>query len=67
VAAFADWPTIHIPRAIDGLVSETVIVQERSSGWRIDDPAIRAAGPKLAQNFVDAYLYQVFLLDKKPA
>ena len=62
VAAFADWPTIHIPRAIDGLVGETVIVQERSSGCRIDDPAIRADGPQLAQNFVDAYLYQVFVL-----
>jgi ubiquinone biosynthesis protein len=62
VAAFEDWPTIHIPRAIDGLVGETVIVQERSSGCRIDAPAIRADGPQLAQNFVDAYLYQVFVL-----
>jgi ubiquinone biosynthesis protein len=62
VAAFADWPTIHIPRAIDGLVSETVIVQERSSGCRIDDPAIKPEGPQLTQNFVDAYLYQVFVL-----
>lgn len=62
VAAFADWPTIHIPDVIEGLVSEAVIVQERSSGYRIDDPAIRAEGPQLAQNFVDAYLHQVFVL-----
>lgn len=62
VAAFADWPTIRIPGVIDGLVSETVIVQERSSGCRIDDPAIRAEGPQAAQNFVDAYLHQIFVL-----
>jgi ubiquinone biosynthesis protein len=62
VAAFADWPTIHIPDVIDGLVSESVIVQERSSGYRIDDPAIKAEGPRLAQNFVDVYLYQIFVL-----
>ncbi len=62
VAAFADWPTIQIPGVIDGLVSENVVVQERSSGCRIDDPAIRAEGPALAQNFVDAYLYQIFVL-----
>lgn len=62
VAAFADWPTIHIPGVIENLVSEIVIVQERSSGWRIDDPAIKAEGPQLAQNFVDAYLHQIFVL-----
>jgi ubiquinone biosynthesis protein len=62
VAAFADWSTIHIPNAIEGLVSEAVIVQERSGGWRIDDPAIKAEGPRLAQNFVDLYLHQIFVL-----
>ena len=39
-AAFADWPTIAIPDVINGLVSKVVIVQERSGGRRIDDPAI---------------------------
>jgi ubiquinone biosynthesis protein len=62
VAAFADWPTIRIPDVIDGLVSKTVIVQERSGGRRIDNPAIRSEGPQLAQIFVDAYLYQIFVL-----
>lgn len=62
VAAFADWPTIYVPGVIEGLVSETVIVQERSSGRRIDDPAVKAEGPQLAQNFVDAYLHQIFVL-----
>ena len=61
-AAFADWPTIDIPDVIDGLVSKVVIVQERSGGRRIDDPAIRSEGPRIAQNFVDAYLHQIFVL-----
>lgn len=62
VTAFANWPTIHIPKAIDDLVRETVIVQERSSGLRIDDPAVAPNGPLLAQHFVDAYLHQIFVL-----
>ena len=61
-AAFADWPTIEIPGVIDELVSENVIVQKRSGGRRIDDPTIAADGPRLAQNFVDAYLHQIFVL-----
>ena len=61
-AAFADWPAIYIPHVIEDLVSETVIVQERSSGRRIDDPAIKVEGPRLAQDFVDLYLHQIFVL-----
>jgi ubiquinone biosynthesis protein len=61
-AAFAGWSTIHIPAVVDGLISETAIVQERSRGWRIDDPAIKAEGPRLAQDFVDLYLHQIFVL-----
>ena len=60
--AFADWPTIHIPAVAGDLASETVIVQQRSAGRRIDDPALAAEGPRLAQNFVDAYLHQIFVL-----
>ena len=60
--AFADWDTIHIPGVIDDLVSESAIVQERSSGRRIDDPTIAPDGPRLAQNFVDTYLHQIFVL-----
>jgi ubiquinone biosynthesis protein len=62
VTAFEDWPTIQIPGVIEEFVSESVIVQERSSGRRIDDPAIKTEGPRLAQNFVDAYLHQIFVL-----
>jgi ubiquinone biosynthesis protein len=62
VTVFADSSTIHIPDVVEGLVNESVIVQERSSGRRIDDPAIKPDGPRLTQNFVDAYLYQIFVL-----
>ncbi|MCY1331129.1 putative protein kinase UbiB [compost metagenome] len=62
VTAFADWPTLKIPDVVDDLVSETVIVQERSSGLRIDDASLRSDGPRLAGNFVDAYLHQIFVL-----
>ena len=61
-AAFADWPTIEIPGVIDDLVCENIIVQQRSGGRRIDDPAIAADGPRLAENFVEAYLHQIFVL-----
>ena len=61
-AAFADWSTIYIPGVVEELVSETVIVQERSHGRRIDDPALKAEGPRLTQNFVDLYLHQIFVL-----
>jgi ubiquinone biosynthesis protein len=61
-AAFADWPTIHIPGVVDDLVGETVIVQERSQGRRIDDPEVRPEGPRLAENFVEACLHQIFVL-----
>lgn len=62
VTAFADWPALKIPDVVDDLVSETVIVQERSSGMRIDDASLKSTGPRLAGNFVDAYLHQIFVL-----
>lgn len=62
VEAFADWQTLHIPGVVEGLVSESVIVQQRSGGRRIDDPAVAPDGPRLAQNFVNAYLHQIFVL-----
>jgi ubiquinone biosynthesis protein len=59
---FSDWPAIHIPNAIDGLISECVIVQQRSSGHKVDDPEVRHIGQKIAKTFSDAYLYQIFVL-----
>lgn len=60
--AFADWEDIHIPRVIDDLYTESVMVQERSGGRRVDDPALAEMGPRLAQAFVDAYIHQFFVL-----
>jgi ubiquinone biosynthesis protein len=62
VTAFAGWTTIHIPAVMDDLFSENVVVQERSGGRRVDDPAVASDGPHLAQNFIDAYLHQIFVL-----
>ncbi|MBN9310323.1 MAG: AarF/ABC1/UbiB kinase family protein [Devosia sp.] len=61
-SAFTDWPTVYVPRAIEGLISETVLVQERSHGYRIDDPAIKSQGSQLAQDFIDLYLHQILVL-----
>jgi ubiquinone biosynthesis protein len=61
-AAFADSPTIAIPGVIGDLVSEAVIVQERSDGVRIDDPSLAPDGPRLARVFVEAYLQQIFVM-----
>lgn len=60
--AFRDWPSVYVPDVIDEFVCETVIVQVRSHGARIDDPAIQSEGPRLAQAFVDLYLHQFFVL-----
>lgn len=61
VEIFRDSPTIFIPPAIEGMQTEWVGVQQMSGGMRVDDPQLRAAGPKLAQAFVDAYLKQFFV------
>ncbi len=62
VEAFKDWATIHVPDAVDDLVSEAVLVQTLSGGHRVDDPAVRPDGPRLAQVLVDAYLHQFFVV-----
>lgn len=58
--AFRGWPAIHIPDVVDGLLAETVLVQEMSGGLHIGDPSID--GPRLAQVLVDAYLHQFFVV-----
>ena len=62
VEAFRGSATVHIPAVIDGLYSESVLVQELSGGRRVDDPTVRAQGARLAQAFVEAYLQQVFVM-----
>ena len=58
--AFKGWDTAAIPREIEGLYGEAVLVQEMSGGRSIDDPALATEGPRLAQAFVDIYLHQFF-------
>jgi ubiquinone biosynthesis protein len=59
---FRDSRTIFVPPAIDGLVAESVMVQVMSVGLRIDDPSLKQRGPVLAGEFVDAFLYQFFVV-----
>ncbi len=61
VQMFKDSQTIYVPAIVDDLYTEAVLVQIRSGGRRIDDPALREHGPALAQALVDAYLKQFFL------
>lgn len=58
---FQNSPAIRIPTAPNRLYTETVMVQERVCGKRIDDPTLREQGAILAQNLVDAYLVQLFV------
>lgn len=60
-AAFADSATIYVPPIVDALCAEAALVQVRSHGLRVDDPAV-PDGPRLAAALVDAYLEQVFVL-----
>ncbi len=61
-AAFKGSATIHIPAAVPELCTESVLVQERSGGRLVTDPAVRSQGPELAVNFFDAYLHQLFVM-----
>ncbi len=60
--AFKDWKTVHAPGVVDELYAESVLVQEMGGGRRVDDPSIGKDGRRLAENFVDAYLHQFFVL-----
>ncbi len=60
--AFRDWDTVNIPAVFEEFSTESVLVQECSRGRRVDDPSLREDGPRLAKNFVDAYLHQFFIM-----
>ncbi len=60
--AFADWETINVPAVFEDLSTDSVLVQEHSAGRRVDDPALRDDGPRLARNFLEAYMHQFFVL-----
>lgn len=54
VEVFKDWDTVHIPDVVDDFASEAVVVQTLSGGRRVDDPAVRPDGPRLAEVMVVA-------------
>jgi len=60
VEIFGGSADIYVPAVLDGMYTEWVIVQEMSSGRRIDEPEFRPAGPALAKVLVEAYLKQFF-------
>lgn len=60
--AFRDWPSIHIPAVFEALTTDSVLVQARSGGRRVDDISLGEQGPTLAKTFVSAYLHQFFVL-----
>ena len=60
--AFAGSTAIMIPEAVEELCGETVMVQQRSGGGRVDEARDAAAGAELARRFIDAYVFQFFNL-----
>ncbi|MCK9530641.1 MAG: AarF/UbiB family protein [Gammaproteobacteria bacterium] len=60
--AFKDSPTVYVPALVDEWYSDSVLIQLRSGGLRVDDPRIRLLGRTYAKHFVDAYVYQFFSL-----
>ena len=61
-AAFERSATVMIPEVIDPLCRESVMVQRRSGGERVDRIADRERGRELARNFIDAYVRMFFSL-----
>jgi ubiquinone biosynthesis protein len=60
--AFRASQTIEIPDVLMELCSETVMVQERSFGRRVNDLGDATNGAQLAQNLIDAYVEMFFVL-----
>jgi len=60
--AFRDSPTIYIPLVFTDLSTDSVLVQARSGGQRVDSASLGEQGPALAQALVSAYLHQFFVL-----
>jgi predicted unusual protein kinase regulating ubiquinone biosynthesis (AarF/ABC1/UbiB family) len=61
---FRDWPSIRIPKVIDGYVSRRVLVLDWVDGIKVNDyAALDAAGVSrfaVAKRTVEAYFYQFF-------
>lgn len=55
-------PCIDIPGVVEGMVTATVMVQERSHGKRVDTLDGSLQGPALAQSLIDAYVHMFFVM-----
>lgn len=60
--AFRDDPHVDVPDVIEGMSSETVMVQVRNHGRRIDELESARLGPQLAMALIDAYVRMFFVL-----
>lgn len=60
--ALEKFEYLYIPRAVEGLCTPAVMVQERSRGVRIDDASLKEQGPALARQLTGIYLYQLLVL-----
>lgn len=59
---FAASRTIDVPGVVEGMVTETVMVQERTRGIRVDTTEGARRGPALAQALIDAYVHMFFVM-----
>lgn len=59
---FRAFGAIDVPDTAEDMVSETVMVQTRLHGRRIDETAGAHLGPRLAQDLIDAYVHMFFVL-----
>lgn len=62
VEGFRDQPAAYVPDVEEALCTEAVLVQTMSHGRRIDDPALKSDGARLAQALIDLYLHQFFVM-----
>lgn len=60
--AFRSSTTIEIPDVVMDLCTDTVMVQERSHGRRVDELVDSKKGAALAENFIDAYVHMFWVL-----
>jgi len=59
---FRTSESVVVPDVIDDLSSETVMVQTRLHGRRLDEVDLRQDGPRLAQGLIDAYVRMFFVM-----
>lgn len=59
---FRTSPHIDVPDVVEDMLSETVMVQTRLHGKRIDENLGSRHGPLLAQNLIDAYVHMFFVV-----